>query len=441
MEYQGVNDKMIMYKKPRINKWFLFLYLCILRTATDIIIIFGVIPIYKPIGGFSGDFFGLLLSYVFLAVFALISPTNKSKPSTWAYLLLISIIALPTTSLYWISNSQSKYIYIVLMFFITVTIMLHSKIVFRPVTIDGLYRYLFIFFIIYVAVCLFLIIKRGGIDSRAFDFSTIYSLRAEDTIRGFSGYLKNWCVKALFPFFFLFYYERKKYQYSALCITLQLLLYLAFGEKTTLFSIGLVICIYYVYKTKKEKILIFGIATAILIPMLMYLISGNYKLFASTSYRFIYIPSAISYNYYEFFSAGNPFLWLSETTIGRIFNLSSPYPITFSYFISGGKGMANTGVISDAYANGGIIMCFIFAMILGFVLLVYDGLIENKIHKGVIVAMLGYSCINLMDNGLLTSLLTNGMLLTILIAMMLPSNNKTHIEENGIIALGKEGYQ
>ena len=292
-------------------------------------------------------------------------------------------------------------------------------------------RFLEVLFWVYVAASIYLFIKRGGIDSRAFDFSDIYELRAEDNIKGLDGYLKNWCVKVLFPFFFLYTYEKKRYFRTFLCLVLQMLLYLSFGEKTTLFSMGLVAGVYFVFRIKKPVILFLGFNVAVLTPLLIYLETGDYDWLSSLSRRFCHIPSAIGFNYYDFFSSGNPHLWLSETMIGRIFGIPSPYPRVFSYYISGGQGMANTGVVADAYANGGIYMCIMFAIVLGVVLICYDNLVKKRKHVGVIVGIMGYSCINLMDNGLLTSLLTNGMLLTLLLACMLPEQ-----EENA--ALEKE---
>ena len=100
-----------------------------------------------------------------------------------------------------------------------------------------------------------------------------------------------------------------------------------------------------------------------------------------------------------------------------------------AYYIANSHAMANTGVVADAYANGGIIICIVYAFVLGVTLLLYDSILVKKKHKGVVIGVLGYSCINLMDNGLLTSLLTNGMLLTLLVSMILPEEHQGESEK------------
>lgn len=412
-----------------IKKMVLLAFFLVEWLAIVLIEIYGVLPIYFPQTDYRFVTEGLLTALLVVVAYAIIAPTNLEKPSTWAYFMLVLALGVPSTVVYWVFQRNVEYVYIVLMFIGILSAFMHMNIEFKAVRITNTGNILQALFWIYVVISVYLFFKRGGIDSRAFDFGEIYELRAEDTIRGLDGYLKNWCVKMLFPFFFLYSIEKKQYIRSALCVVLQLLLYLSFGEKTTLFSIALVSGVYFVYRTKKVWVLYIGFSVLVLIPLWTYLQTGEYDFLASLSRRFCHIPSGIGFNYYDFFSAGNPYLWLSETMIGKLFGIRSPYPKTFSYYISGSNAMANTGVVSDAYANGGLILCIVFAVILGIMLVAYDSVLKNKKHKGVIIGVLGYSCINLMDNGLLTSLLTNGMLLTLLVAMILPDETQTEPDQ------------
>lgn len=411
---------MELQNQKKLNRLIMLLCFLVEWIVIALIEIYGVLPIYYPEIFFQFHTDGLSMAALLLCAYAFITPTDLSKPSTWAYLLLVLSLGVPSTVVGWVMERNVIYTFIVFGFLSVVAGFLHIRVQAKTLKITNADQFLKILFWVYVAASLYLFAKRGGIDSRAFDFSDIYELRAEDNIKGLDGYLKNWCVKALFPFFFLYTFEKKQYFRTVLCLVLQMLLYLSFGEKTTLFSMVLVTGVYFVYTLRKPAILFLGFSVVVLIPLIVYLENGDYDWLSSLSRRFCHVPSAIGYNYYDFFSSGNPHLWLSETMIGRLFGIPSPYPRTFSYYISGGQGMANTGIVADAYANGGIYLCILFAIILGLVLLCYDNLVNKRKHAGVIVGILGYSCINLMDNGLLTSLLTNGMLLTLLLACMLP---------------------
>lgn len=427
-----LNRESIRNNKKTIKAFRLLLLLLIQRLTTDLVILYGVCPIYQLGKNAEINWVSYTLSIAVLVAYPFICPKDKSKLSTWAFVILLIALAVPSTSVYWIMGKKPGYLMLVLVFFIVLSVVLHTniQIIKSSFSLKGANTLLQFLFAIYVLSCILLIVRRGGIDPRALDFAQIYSLRAEDNIRGVLGYLKNWTIKVFFPFFFMYCYKTNKKAFAILCIILQLMLYLSFGEKTTLFSIALVFAVYFVFTRKNESLLVLGFSVAIFIPFLIYLFSGNYSLFAGLTYRFSYIPTGIGYNYFDFFSSGNPHLWFCETFIGRLFNLTSPYGTTFSYYISGGKGMANTGIIADAYANGGFIVCILFALLLGLLFLMYDQLSHHRQYSSVIASVLGYSCICLMDNGFLMSLVTNGMLLILLLIVSLP--NKIPQYERGM---------
>ena len=88
-------------------------------------------------------------------------------------------------------------------------------------------------FVVYVMMTVYLIAKRGGIDSRAFDFKNVYKIRSEyDNLGSIDGYLVNWCAKAFFPVMSSYMFLRKKIIPLVLAFLLQIGLYLSYGYKT-----------------------------------------------------------------------------------------------------------------------------------------------------------------------------------------------------------------
>lgn len=66
-------------------------------------------------------------------------------------------------------------------------------------------------------------VKRGGVDSRALSFESIYSLRGEAYSQtALEGYLINWCTKALFPTLSIYFVYTKKYTKTIICFVLQI---------------------------------------------------------------------------------------------------------------------------------------------------------------------------------------------------------------------------
>jgi len=407
------------------------LLMCLLVEWIVIVLIeiYGIMPIYYPETVYRFTIDKLFPALLAVCVYAVLAPKDLGKASTWAYLLLVLALGVPSTVMYWVFQMEINYMLVVLMFTAILSMTLRTKLRFKTAAFVNVDAALQLLFFAYIGISVYLFLKRGGIDSRALDFSEVYDLRAEDTIRGIDGYLKNWCVKMLFPFFLLYTFEKKQYIRTALCVVLQILLYLSFGEKTTLFSPMLIVGVYFAFRVKKPWVLFIGFSTVVLLPLITYIYTGEYDLLAVLSRRFCHIPSMLGNRYYDFFSQGNPHLWYTETIFGRLLGLQSPYPKTFAYYIANSHAMANTGVVADAYANGGIIICIFHAFVLGVTLLMYDSVLKGKKHKGVVMGVLGYSCINLMDNALLTSLLTNGMLLTLLVAMILPDETQTELDQ------------
>lgn len=387
----------------------------------------------------------MVVSYLILVALVVVIPKDATKYGTLIN-FYFSICIIPMLSFYWLANRMTVYVLLVITFFVVMVCSSRVQIPYQMILNGENYRYEFVInfiFIIYVFVCIFMGVKRGGVDSRALSFESIYSLRGEAYSQtALEGYLINWCTKALFPTLSIYFVYTKKYTKTIICFVLQIFLYLCYGYKAYLlsafFGIGLYILEKICWNFKKKTNLIPTMTfIVLLIPSYfsrMQNIIGkiSFKINNVYAMRMLFEPARIEYGYFDFFSSEKK-LFFSEGLIGKAFDLNYPYdrPIGFviTNFLNGEDAVsnANTGILADSYAELGILGILLIAILSGIMI----GLIEKITYDlpiYVVIGILAYPIVMLNDNPLLTNLLTNGWLIDIFMLLLIEGavkkNNK-----------------
>jgi oligosaccharide repeat unit polymerase len=412
-----------IYSSIKINTLKLSLALFLYKVVIELIYVLRISPLY----GYTGlrlniDIISFVISNFYLLILIRLMPKDKRKPSTFLYLIFLLFLTIPTISYYWLNGKSHIYTFFVVLSCVVVSFILKLKRIYIVEDLKYAKIALRLFFIFYVLITFYLVIIRGGIDLRALNFMTIYQIRAETSLPGGLGYLLNWSAKVFSPFFFAYFYYKSNKKGLLIVLILQLLLYLSFGFKAYLFSIGmLILCIYASKNNKFETTftnsftgLIFG---SILVDILG--ITGSLR--NSLPFRMVFVPAQIQFQYFEFFQNREK-MFFADGIIGRLLSVESqfdvpvPYVIS-SYFHDGAVSNSNTGIFSDAYANGGFINMFLFAVLFGIILYLIDSL-SNKVPQNVVVAAFSYIMFVLNDNSLLTALLTGGIGLMMVLLML-----------------------
>jgi hypothetical protein len=146
----------------------------------------------------------------------------------------------------------------------------------------------------------------------------------------------------------------------------------------------------------------------------------------------ILLPGLISGYFYEFFSI-NPKAYLGHSIFSSFINYpySSTPPIVVGEHYWGQSiitANANANIWADGYANFGYIGMVLFSILLGFILWIYDS-ISSKINFKIAVLMLCIPAFSLSNSALLTTILTHGIGLTILLLYLMPNEIKISIEK------------
>ncbi|QSX09272.1 hypothetical protein J0B03_04205 [Alkalibacter rhizosphaerae] len=392
---------------------FLFLYLVVYKIILEIIYVNSLVPQFDYYGlELNVNVGKLLISFVILFLVYCFLPKDKSYPSTFLYLIMIIMMYIPTLSYYWLNNKSTVYILSLSICFIivsTVTRLKHKKIGFKHIKLNVALDFIFW---IYIFISVYVVVKRGGIDVRAFNFQQIYNLRSEYNLDRLSGYLYNWSAKGFAPFFLIYFLHRKNVVKTAIVLVMQMVMYLSFGNKLFLFSLAYLIFIQFVLRSNlnSSKLFIGLMSLGNLIALVFEKLKITTILRDVLPYRSLFVPAMGQFRYYDFFMVHDK-LKFSEGIIGRILSIEYPYnkPIGFivNQFFRGTEFLSNgnTGVFSYAFADFGFLGMILAAIIVGLLFWLTDCATYN-LPVVVSAGVLAFSMVIFNDTGLLISLWT-----------------------------------
>jgi len=358
--------------------------------------------------------FKCMVSY--LAFFVLLKALPKDFTRVSSYLVNIFFIftIIPILSFYWQANASSIYTFYCCVSFMLVCLICRFKFSLVKIQITKYVRIEHIIFFIVAAFMVLLTVSYGIADLRAVNIMRVYEIRAERVYPSIWGYLINWVPSAFIPCLMcIAIYYKNKYL-LLVAVFMQAYLFLFTGNKTVLFSLVLILVSYFIMNTKKNFVTtwLWLLSGGAFSACGVYWLSGSISLLSIVPVRLFNIPAMLSYLHYNFFSV-NPKLLLSESAIGKLLGIESPYSQFSTYMLSpNGNSNANTGYLGDAYDNGGFLLMILFSILLALILVFVD-MIATKKTLPVFVSVLTYTMIILNDAPLLTTLLTGGLFLNI----------------------------
>lgn len=409
----------------------LILYFIIYRAVCEIAYLIYVNREFSYYGfEYNFEFTTYSISWLSLIGPLLITPFQLAKTSDFILSLWMTIGIIPSSILYGFCSSPSitltDYLFILLCFFIT-SFILRIKLNFRLHLINIRNVELCIVFLLFlINLVVLLRIMSSGV-SLNFNMLRVYDFRAENAAiiaGGVFTYLIIWSYKVSNPFLISYALYSKKYFCVLLFLSIQVYLFAATAHKSVLLSIVLILFVWFFFRNQKLLSVIpkcFSVLVAIC--LVTYMVFNDIVLGSFFIRRLLFFPAYLNYAYFDFFSNNSVVYW-SNSFLNSFF--SYPYdmsvPREIGYFI-GRPGMsANNGLISSGFANfsylGSIIYVCLFSMIMK--------VIDRCGHNYPVWFMLSFSIIPLtsplLSSDLLTSLLTHGLFLAVLIALILNQN-------------------
>ncbi len=421
----SLNSRIGKVSKARL---IFFLSVCVYKLIIEFVYLNRISPLFSySLLTTDINVSKMIYSWGICVLICIIHPTDQNKPSTYLFLLMTLIIWIPLISYYWMNNQNTAYVSCEMLCIMIIALwcrLARKKFFFGKTVSHSIFDFLFV---VHVLMTLYLIAKRGGIDTRALNFKNVYQIRSEyDNLRSIDGYLVNWSAKAFFPVMSSYMFLRKKKILLAITFLLQIGLYMSYGYKAFLASTFLLLLLFVLIgkrKAFKSIVTTFSIGNVAAYVLDIFDITDALRTFLP--YRTLFIPAKNQFHYYEYFSS-HDFLRLSGSFLGRLLFSEYQYdrPIGYiveAYFINSGSN-GNTGVFSYGFADFGFVGMLIAALIVGFLFWLVDSTTYN-LPLFLTVGALSYWVVTMNDNSLLITLITGGFLLLLLMIMLLNTSD------------------
>lgn len=416
LELRMENDKVKINRSLKIVM-ILFFY----KFLLDISVFTFIEKQYGYIGGVTDfNMLKFLVSNVYLAIIYLIMPKKSERPSHVFLQLHLIIMIIPMLSLYGVQNKPSLYIGMVVIMFVLQTLIIRSSKKIKLMKIKHSNKILLLLITSISLFVYFSMIRANGLPSlRALNFFSVYEMRGSVVYPFLMNYLVHWQAKVINPLLITISYLNKKTKLLTFSMLLQIVLYLITAHKSfILIPFAIIVVIKALDKYDFFKVAAYLSSLGIVASLILYKVFNLILFPFIIIYRFLFLPAQIKYYYYDFFS-NHSFIYFSEGLIGETFGLNSPYEMPTHNMISSiyfglPDSAANTGYLADAYSNGGFLGMLIITIILSFIFIIIDSLTVH-IRKNLVIGMSIFLIIGLNDLGLLTTLLTGGMIFLILV--------------------------
>ncbi|MEN2667725.1 hypothetical protein [Listeria aquatica] len=272
---------------------------------------------------------------------------------------------------------------------------------------------------------LFILIKTYGLKTKLVGFDDVYDVRFSyrDSTIGISGYVLSWWSKIVGPGLFVWGIVSKKYLFLFLGLVAQFIAYNISGQKSIILSVVFIVAVMLAMFKKGQffgrnfSILAFLLVTGC---FLMDQLSGGIAFTELISRRLLMLPAVLTSHYFDFFSI-NPQTHLGHSVLGWLFPYSyhsTPAFLIGETYFGDAEVSANANLWADAFSAFGYFGVFLFTCILSFILWIYDSFVEGKnvlFFTGFIVMPIW----GLIDSSLITSMLTHGILIAVLLACFL----------------------
>lgn len=416
------------------RKSLIYIILCfIYKIVLDIIYVLAVHPIY----GYSGftlnfNILKYILSFIYFVLILYLIPKNNNRVSYMVLHLHFLVMIIPMFTFYSFANQSDLFMVMIVFCFIMEVILIKQLKPINMAKIKNAKNILLALFIINTIITYVLSYRYNGVNFSALNFRNIYKIREQLNVPTLLGYLVNWQHSIINPYIILKAMYNKKYKLMSVFLFLQFILYLILPFKIIILSIPVILFIVlFLKKFNYNNISLIGLTILTLISKLFYNAGLSIMPFALIT-RLIYIPAQIKFQHFEVFSKIYDKLYYSEGIIGKLLGVEYKFSVPSGFVVDSifGKGTSNsnTGYLAYAYDNAGFIGMIAMSLLFVFIMLLIDSLTKSK-DKVYIFALIFLQMLTLNDGDLLTTLLTGGLFLTIIILLI----SEKDFDENKII--------
>jgi hypothetical protein len=410
-------------------------------TLYVVVFVFVYKLVIVPIWGYEGFRYRATLphaaaGWVLAALPSLWIPIKLKRPSQVVYWLLYLLVLVPSclVPIYALDDQSSGPLLLasclVVVFALTCLIYRLPLLPLKGLHLES-YEFSTILALLSLT-CYALMISSFGLHFHFVSFEETYSVRAQfqDALTQaptLVAYAIGWQAWVINPVVMAMGLRSRRMSWILAGVAGQFAIYSITAFRSMLFSAGLLLYLLWVMRSPKT----FGSRlalswTAIFAGTGASLFFG-YGLIAESfvGVRMTALPGLLTGYYYEFFSS-HPQAHLGHSILRSLvdypYAAEPPYLIGARYFHSASND-ANANIWADAYANFGYAGILCFTLLLAILLWLYDSIAASSRNTRVAALAIGLPAFALANGGLLTSLLTNGVALAMLLIYLMPSMN------------------
>jgi len=365
-------------------------------------------------------------SWLLYLFFLAVSPKKLNRPSDYLVVTLLFLFVSPLLVFYSLSDASREHLYIVLFGVMLIHIFRSGRPLKLPIVKGAQSAVVFILWFGALGVTA-LMIKNGGLNFFNLNLMRVYEFRpdaSEAIDQGRLAYLNAWAKFVFGPMLLAIALRKKNYIMASAVLFLFLIWFGITSHKGVLFYPLLVIFAWLWFRhTSALSLLPLGMSFVIASAMLAYLILGDTVFGSLFIRRVFFVPSFLTFTYYDFFSQNQLVYWSSSITSGFIdypYNLH-PAKVIGNYL--GTSQHANNSFISTGYMHAGVSGVIFYGILVGLLFRLIDSVAKKGVPLWFAVAAIIVPGQTLLTSGdLPTSLLTGGMGLSLFLLFLYRSD-------------------
>ncbi len=380
------------------------------------------------------DIFKYLESWLIFVILLYFSPFVLKKASDYLVVYMLFAFVVPLLVYYALSNADRVHLYLVLTSVVFVYLFRSGRLLRVPYFRFGI-KLVYGLLVIGSATVTAWMIASGGLKFFNLDLTRVYDFRREvgDVInQGLMAYLNVWATKVFGPVLLALSLWRKNYIIAFLVFLLHVLWFAISSHKSVLFYPFLVTFLWMWFSRSRALSLIpAGMSFVVLGGYLSYIFIEDILFGSLFIRRVFFVPSYLTFVYYEFFSK-NDFVYWSNSILSNF--IRYPYDLNTAVLIGDyldTESHANNSFLSTGYMHAGFFGVIIYGILVGLLFRLIDSLAARGIPVWVAVASIIVPAQSLIISAdLPTALLTHGIGASLVVLFLLRS--ASHVNEGGM---------
>jgi hypothetical protein len=381
----------------------------------------------EPMGWFepTSDWLSrLLLLLGVLVVMVFLLPRDISSPSDFYIYFLFVTGLVPTILLYILQGGSGEFLSAIICSYFLIVGLCRLKLSLSNPRLRHGRKIAFAICGICLAMFFARAVSTGAFSNLNLNLFKVYEVRAnESAFSGYFGYLLTSCAFTIGPFLIAYSMYMKKPVLLISSTGLQVLFFAMSGDKIFLVSSGMVVgvsSLFYFRASIRAYLLLLGASLLVVSSVILaYLV--EYEIVGSMFVRRIFfVPARLNFFYYEFFSV-NPHTYLSHLIPLADYPYLDDYGLIIGDFSGKPGGNATNGFLGSAFMHFGYLGLFMFSTVIAITFKIADYLAKHSSTLFVVAATVVPFRVMLIESDLSTSMLTGGVLLSLILSFLFVS--------------------